>query len=70
MQEIFWILCKQFQDYLMGKTNTKYVTKESITRHLIDKGLMQWSYDKQTHEDLIIFVGFYEVEILLNCKFF
>lgn len=49
-QEIFYIICKQFQDYLMKKTETKYVTKESITRHLIEKGLMQWSYDKQTHE--------------------
>nr|DAT76274.1 MAG TPA: Protein of unknown function (DUF1700) [Caudoviricetes sp.] len=49
-QEIFYILCKQFQNYITGQVRTKYVTKESIIRHLITKGLMQWSYDKETHE--------------------
>lgn len=49
-QEIFWVLCKQFQNYITGKADTKYVTKETITRHLIDVGLMSWSYDKKTHE--------------------
>lgn len=49
-QEIFFVLCKKFQDYLMHKTDTKCVTKEYITRHLISCGLMQWGCDKTTKE--------------------
>lgn len=47
---IFFILCKKYQDYLKGITDTKYTTKEEILQKLISKGLATMRVDKKTGE--------------------
>ena len=50
-REIFYIVCKRYQDHIKGITATKNISKEEIIRKLIDKGLMQMSIDKKTGEE-------------------
>lgn len=50
-KEIFYFLCKQYQQFLLGKRDTKYVTKEEIILEMIDKGLMKMSFDKKNNKE-------------------
>ena len=50
-REIFYIVCKRYQDHIKGITATKNISKKEIIRKLIDKGLMQMSIDKKTGEE-------------------
>ena len=50
-KEIFWYICKKYQDFIKKRITTKNCTKEEIIKHLIDKGLMSMSIDKTTKEE-------------------
>lgn len=49
-KEIFYYICKTYQQSLIQKDATKYATKEEIIKHLISKGLMSMNTDKKTGE--------------------
>lgn len=51
-REIFYLLCKQYQQSLVESGNvSKYVSKQEIVDHLVDVGLLKMTKDKKTGED-------------------
>lgn len=47
---IFFALCKQYERHLMNNSTPKYLAKEQLLQVLIDKGILNYSIDKITHE--------------------
>ena len=50
-REIFYFICKKYQQSLVDPTVNKNCTKEEIILHLINMGLMNMSIDKNTKEE-------------------